>query len=138
MTFDATSREFCTVRRVRTNTPLQALTLLNDAGFAEYAYGLAARLLRDGGPADGDRVGYGFRLCLGRAPTDAEAGRLAAFLAKQRDHYAAHPAEAEALLAGGGPAGKRLAEVPGEPGPKAALVLLARVLLNLDEFITRE
>jgi hypothetical protein len=136
--FDAPDAGTACTRRSRSNTPLQALTLLNDAGFAEYAYGLAARLLREGGPGDEDRVRHGFRLCLGRDPSGAETRRLTGFLATQREHYAANPAEAAALLAGGGPAGKKLAEVPGEAGTKAALVLLARVLLNLDEFITRE
>jgi hypothetical protein len=136
--FDAPDAGTACTHRSRSNTPLQALTLLNDPGFAEYAYGLAARLLCEGGPADADRVRHGFRLCLGRAPSAAEARRLAEFLTRQREHYAANPAEAAALLAGGGSAGKRLAEVPGEAAEKAALVLLARVLLNLDEFITRE
>jgi hypothetical protein len=136
--FDAPDAGTACTRRSRSNTPLQALTLLNDAGFAEYAYGLAARLLRDGGPADADRVRHGFRLCLGREPGGAEARRLAEFLARQREYYAANPAEAATLLDGGGAAGKKLAEVPGEAEAKAAHVLLARVLLNLDEFITRE
>ena len=81
---------------------------------------------------------HGFRLCLGREPGGAEARRLAEFLARQREYYAANPAEAATLLDGGGAAGKKLAEVPGEAEAKAAHVLLARVLLNLDEFITRE
>jgi hypothetical protein len=156
--FDAPDAGTACTRRSRSNTPLQALTLLNDAGFAEYAYGLAARILRDGTTAEGvgrignpsegvgrlanpsheDLVRYGFRLCFGREPSAAEAMRLIAFLAKQRKHYAANSAEATTLLGSGGPAGKQLAEMPGEDGAKAALVLLARVLLNLDEFITRE
>jgi hypothetical protein len=136
--FDAPDAGTACTRRTRSNTPLQALTLLNDAGFAEYAYGLAARVLRDGRTAEADQVRHGFRLCLGREPGGSEAERLTAFLTKQRGHFAAHPDAAKALLGGGGPAGKRLAEAPGEDGPKAALVLLSRVLLNLDEFITRE
>jgi hypothetical protein len=136
--FDAPDAAAVCTRRNRSNTPLQAFTLLNDAGFAEYAYGLAARVLRDGMTAEADQVRRGFRLCLSREPSDAEAKRLAAFLTKQREHYAADPAEAKALLGGGGPAGKQLAGAPGEAGPKAALVLLSRVLLNLDEGITRE
>jgi hypothetical protein len=136
--FDAPDTGAACTRRNRSNTPLQAFTLLNDAGFAEYAYGLAARILRDGATTEGDQVRRGFRLCLGRKPSEAEAKRLAVFLTKQRKHYAAHAAEAETLLGRGGPAGKQLAEAPGEAGPKAALVLLARVLLNLDECITRE
>ena len=70
MNFDATSREFCTVRRIRTNTPLQALTTLNDAGFFEMAQALARRIVREGGSDDRSRVSYGFRLCHG---TFAEA-----------------------------------------------------------------
>ena len=136
--FDAPDAGTACTRRSRSNTPLQALTLLNDAGFAEYAYGLAARLLRDGGSSDADRVRHGFRLCLGREPGAAETRRLVEFVAKQREHYAANPAEAATLLGSGGPAGKKLAEGPGEAETKAALVLLSRVLLNLDEFITRE
>jgi hypothetical protein len=138
VTFDAPDAGTVCTRRSRSNTPLQALTLLNDTGFAEYAYGLAARILRDGPRTQAEQVRRGFRLVLSREPSEAEAERLTAFLTKQRRHYADHPPATEALLGGGGPAGKQLAETPGEAGPKAALVLLARVLLNLDEGITRE
>jgi mono/diheme cytochrome c family protein len=136
--FDAPDAGTACTRRTRSNTPLQALTLLNDAGFAEYAYGLAARILRDGPKDEAGRVRYGFRLCLGREASDAEASRLAVFVARQREHYALHSVEAQALLAGGGPAGKSLAEIAGGDDSKAGLVLLSRVLLNVDEFITRE
>jgi mono/diheme cytochrome c family protein len=137
--FDAPDAGTACTRRSRSNTPLQALTLLNDAGFAEYAYGLAARALRDGQMTAGDQVRHGFRLCFGREPSEAEAKRLVAFLTKQQTYYAAHPVEADRLLGGGGPAGKSLAELADAPADrKAGLVLLARVLLNLDEFITRE
>jgi hypothetical protein len=137
--FDAPDAGTTCTRRNRSNTPLQAVTLLNDAGFTEYAYGLAARLLRDG-PASGDMwVRYAFRLCLGREPAEPELRRLEAFLVQQEARYTEDAAGATQLLSGGGPAGKKLWEVAGVPdGQKAALVLLARVLLNLDEFITRE
>ena len=68
MNFDATSREFCTVRRIRTNTPLQALTTLNDIGFFEMAQALAKRMLSEGGGDDRSRIAYGFRLCTGKVP----------------------------------------------------------------------
>jgi hypothetical protein len=137
--FDAPDAGTTCTRRNRSNTPLQSLTLLNDAGFAEYAYGLAARVLRDGETSEGGQVRRAFRLCLGREPDAPEAERLAAFLSKQQAHFAAHADEATRLLRGGGPAGKQLAEVANVfSDRKAALVLLTRVLLNLDEFITRE
>jgi mono/diheme cytochrome c family protein len=172
--FDAPDAGTTCTRRNRSNTPLQALTLLNDAGFSEYAYGLAARVLRDGETGAEGQTRRAFRLCLGREPTAPEVQRLADFLTKQQAHYKAHPAEAtlllgedpralrastvgllgsplgpgpllatpaliaEGTLGGGGPAGKQLAERTEPADRKAALVLLARVLLNLDEFITRE
>jgi mono/diheme cytochrome c family protein len=138
--FDAPDAGTTCTRRNRSNTPLQALTLLNDAGFSEYAYGLAARLLAETQLSGDSRlVRQAFRLCLGREPAEPELRRLAAFLTKQEARYAADAAGAAELLKGGGPAGQQLNEVAGVPdGHKAALVLLARVLLNLDEFITRE
>src|SRR5262249_16595497 len=79
-------------RRNRSNPPLQALTLLNAAGFAEYAYGLADRVLREADEAG--QVRRAFRLCLGRAPAAAEARRLETFFAAQQGHYAENPGEA--------------------------------------------
>src|SRR5205814_10344559 len=86
------------------------------------------------------RLRYAFRLCLGREPSATELEKLnAGLLAKLRAHYAANPAEAAKVLAGGGPAGKKLTELAGAPAAdKAAWVMVARALLNLDEFITRE
>jgi hypothetical protein len=110
MTFDAPEGTFACTRRNRSNTPLQALTLLNDEGFAEYAEGLADRLLREGG-ADDARLRRGFRLCLAREPAGRELKRMQEFLTQQR---------------------------AGRDAERAAWVAVARVLLNLDEFITRE
>src|SRR2546425_1197719 len=72
-TFDAPSREFCTVRRVRTNTPLQALTTLNDPVFFEAAQALAKRILADAGPEESARAVYGFRRCVAPRPGSASA-----------------------------------------------------------------
>jgi mono/diheme cytochrome c family protein len=137
--FDAPDAGTTCTRRNRSNTPLQALTLLNDLGFSEYAYGLAARVLSEEKTDAIGRLHRAFRLCLGRQPSEAEEKRLLAFIADERAYYGAHPEERAALLAAGGPAGKQLAVCQGVPAPdQAATVVLARVLLNLDEFITRE
>jgi hypothetical protein len=138
MSFDAPDAGTTCTRRNRSNTPLQALTLLNDAGFTEYAAGLAGRILRDGKTAAADRVDHAFQVALGRRPMIAERERLAAFLAAQREHYLAHPGEVGPLLEGAGPAGKALAGLQAPAADQAALLLLARVVLNLDECITRE
>jgi hypothetical protein len=107
--FDAPEALAACTRRNRSNTPLQALTLLNDQGFFEFAQALAKRILRESKEADGERIGYAFRLCLGRQPNSRERQTL------------------ERLLA-------RL----GDKEPLDAWTSIARVLLNLDEFITRE
>jgi mono/diheme cytochrome c family protein len=111
--FDAPDGVQACTRRNRSNTPLQALTLLNDQGFFEFARALAGRVLREAGPDDGDRLTDAFRLCLGRRPTVREQEVLARLLGHER-----------AAL---GPAGER-----------EAWTSVARALLNLDEFITRE
>ena len=84
MNFDATSREFCTVRRIRTNTPLQALTTLNDEGFFEMAQALARRIVREGGSDDRSRVSYGFRLCTGRLPKPGETDSILIWLEQEK------------------------------------------------------
>jgi len=132
MTFDAPDANTACTRRVRSNTPLQALTLANDRVFMEAAQGLAARVLREApSPADSHRIDYLFRLCFSRGPSAAEAGRLTELLGNQRQAFAAAPADAEKV------AGVlRPAEVA--PDEAAAWASLARVAINLDEFITRE
>ncbi|MBO0698221.1 MAG: PSD1 domain-containing protein [Zavarzinella sp.] len=124
VTFDAPDASVTCTRRNRSNTPLQALTLLNDAGFYEYAQGLAARVEREETADDTAKLRYGFRLCLAREPNERELGRLQAFLTRQRSDLAGKPEEAKKLS-------------PDAP-ERAAWVMVARVLLNLDEFITRE
>mgnify|MGYP001545064418 CR=1 FL=1 len=132
--FDAPNRETCTVKRSRTNTPLQALALLNETTFIEAAHGLAKRMLAEGGSQPAERIGYGFQLVLGRSPTPAEQLTLVSGLAADLATFAADP-EAAARLADVGivprPEGVSLPEY-------AAYTLAANVLLNLDEFVMRE
>ncbi|MGL4463424.1 MAG: DUF1553 domain-containing protein, partial [Planctomycetia bacterium] len=117
--FDAPDAQRSCTRRTRSNTPLQALTLLNDLAFVECAEALADRLRREGPPGAADdrpRIDYAFRLCLGRSPTERETAALLTLVEQER--RAAAPA----------PTGKE----------DAAWNAVARVLLNIDEFLTRE
>ena len=127
LNFDATSREFCTVRRTRTNTPLQALTTLNDPAFFEMAQALAERMLREGGETDRSRVEYGFRLVTARFPKPGDADRILSWRDRKREYFAAHADEALKV------AGNRDDSVS-----RASWTMLANVLLNLDEAITKE
>ncbi|MBM3775499.1 MAG: DUF1553 domain-containing protein, partial [Acidobacteria bacterium] len=108
--FDAPNGDSSCVRRVRSNTPLQALTTLNEPLFLESARALAERALEHGGSSDGERLKYAVRRCLAREPGQQESGELLAFLRKQQERF------------------PRL----------EAWTALARVLLNLDETITKE
>ena len=132
-TFDAPSREQCRSRRERTNTPLQALLTMNDIQYFEAARHLGYRMLRDGGTADADRLKLGFRIVTSRWPTPAEADVLAENLAAQRARYAADVAAAEKVISVGE------SPVPKDvPAPElAAYTMVANVLLNLDEVLTR-
>jgi hypothetical protein len=136
MTFDAPDSNLCCVRRERSNTPLQALTLLNDTVFVECAQALGGRILRDvpGGPGpDGtrERLRHGFRLCVAREPSATELARLARLFEEFCGLCRARPEEAAKL------AGRKKADGV-ETAEAAAWVALARTLLNLDEFVTRE
>jgi hypothetical protein len=132
-TFDATSREFCTVRRVRTNTPLQALTTLNDEAAMEIARGLAKRVIAEGGGEVKARLSYGFRLCTARQPNAAELERLNALYQKQLGFYQSNRQAAEKLTKG-------VREETNSVGvaETAAWTMVANVLLNLDEAMTKE
>jgi cytochrome c553 len=133
LTFDAPSREFCTVRRVRTNTPLQALTTLNDPVFVEAARGVANRILAEAGSAPTERAAHGFRICTGRRPAKAEIERMVAFYESQRQRFA-DDVEAARALASAGTAGV----TAGDSADRAAWTMVANVLLSLDETVTKE
>lgn len=123
MAFDAMSREECTVRRIRTNTPLQALEMLNDEAMMQAAKGLAKRLQSEAGAGLTARVVYGFRLTTGRRPLPAETARIEALYGKLVQRYKTDPASAKKL---------------GKSADQAAWTMVANVLLNLDETITKE
>ena len=132
-TFGAPSREFCTVRRIRTNTPLQALATLNDPVFIEAAQGLARRIVAESGPTTRERVARGFQICLSRTPADSESQRLillyeTALNEYHRDEVAARAMATDPL--GDAPAGVDLSEL-------AAWTVVANALLNLDETLAR-
>ncbi len=132
-TFDAPSRELCTVRRINTNTPLQALVTLNDPAFVETAQALARRMVREAGPKLEDRLAKGLELALVRPARQNEIAVLAKLYESRRAYYASHADEAAKLATdpiGPVPAGVDTSEL-------AALTAVGNVILNLDEFITR-
>jgi mono/diheme cytochrome c family protein len=135
--FDAPNGEMACVRRARSNTPLQALTTLNETLFVESAQALAARALREGGATDRDRVGYAFRLCTARPPTGAEADALLQLLAKE-DRRIGDGWVSANEIAGLKPGAASALPSGATPRQLAAWTVVARVLLNLDETITVE
>jgi mono/diheme cytochrome c family protein len=131
-TFDAPDRETCTVRRPRTNTPLQALVLLNDPTYIEASRKLAETLLRRSG-SDADRVTWAFRTATARTPSAAEKAVLLRVLDQQRRHYQANIPAAEALLSNG----EAPRDITLDPAELAAWTLISSTILNLDETVTR-
>jgi hypothetical protein len=129
--FDAPSRESCTVRRIGSNTPLQAFVTLNDPVYVEAAQALARRMAREGGTTWEGRIERGWKLCLGRAPSTIERDYLLRLMDAEKTVFQANAADA-AKLAGAGelPSGTTKAEI-------AAATVVANVLLNLDAFLTR-
>jgi len=128
VTFDAPSRELCTVRRIRTNTPLQGFVTMNDPVYVECAQALARRLLREGGDGVHARARHGFNLCLQREPSLIDVKEIANLHEDLVLHYQQHPEDARILASG------PLGTVPEEMDPVdlAAWTVVANVLLNLD------
>jgi hypothetical protein len=110
-TYDAPSREFCTIRRVRTNTPLQALTSLNDPFFFDAARAMGQRIAKEGGSTESSRVNYGFELAVSRDPSAKEREKILSFYHQQLNEGASE---------------------------QMAWTMVANVLLNLDESVTKE
>jgi hypothetical protein len=131
MTFDCPDSNVTSLKRERSNTPLQALTLMNDPIFVECAQGLGKRVvesLADAGARE--RLGYAFKLCMGRSPIASELDRLAQAFEQQKNIFKDKPEDAA-----------KIAKMDGEalsPEEAAAYVVLARAIMNLGEFIIRE
>ena len=134
MTFDAAGRETCVVRETRTNTPLQALTLMNDVTFIEAARGLAQRVMASGGQSEEDRLTLAFRMATSRFPRPRELQILLTGWQAHRDRFVKHPDDAAKMTQIGElqrPDNLDLAEL-------AAYTTVAGLILNLDETITKE
>jgi Protein of unknown function (DUF1553)/Protein of unknown function (DUF1549)/Planctomycete cytochrome C len=129
MTFDSSDGVVCTVKRDRSNTPLQALTLLNDVVFVECAQELGCRTAERDGDSHA-KLEWAFRQCLGRSPGGGEMERLTRLFDDLHDLAKASPVSAVKLL------GKRKVKV--DPVEAAAWVALSRAIMNLDEFVMRE
>ena len=134
MNFDAAQRESCVVRESRTNTPLQALDLMNDVTFVEAARFIGQRMIKEGGADTESRLRYGFRLALGRSPSTAEEQILRDNLSYHRDYFAGKQGDLEAFLKQG--------DSPFDPTidrrELAAYTSVASVLLNMDEMVTKQ
>jgi hypothetical protein len=133
LAFDAPTREECTADRARSNTPQQALVLLNDPTYVEAARAFAARILVEGGSGTEDRIRWAWRQAVQHDPSATDAAELAALIDRIRSHYTTDPAAAEALLKVG--TAPRPSTV--DPVELAAWTNAARVILSLHETITR-
>ncbi len=131
---DAPNREVCIVRRSRTNTPLQALTLLNDPTFVEASRALAQRMILEGGETPEGRIARGFRLAVARAPSAEETKVLLGIVAPQLEIYRKDPEKAKQFLA----VGEFKPDAKLDPAELAAWSVAGSVILNLDETVTRE
>lgn len=133
LVFDASAREQCTVRENRTNTPLQALNLMNDTTYIEASRMLAERMLNDGGETASKRIAWAFRTVTSRQPEQAEVNLLEKSLASQLDRFRREPQSAAKLLS----IGERRNQARLDQVELAAHTIIASLILNLDEAITR-
>jgi hypothetical protein len=131
--FDAPSREICAIKRVRTNTPLQALVTLNDPVYVEAAQALARRIVREGGATADARAGRALEICLGRSARPEQVAQVVELFNSERARYASDEVAAKAL------ATEPLGPLPDgmDPADLAAWTAVANVLLNLDAVLTR-
>ncbi|MCA9178541.1 MAG: PSD1 domain-containing protein [Planctomycetales bacterium] len=132
-TFDAPNRETCQVRRARTNTPLQALVLLNDVQFVESARRFAERVVRQGGDSVEQRAEFAFRTMLARRPSESELRQLTSFWQEQHERFRQAPESAAKLVA----IGESTRDEQLDAVELAAWTMLTHVLMNLSETVTR-
>ena len=131
--FDAPSREVCTVRRINSNTPLQAFVTLNDPVYVEAAQALARRIIKEGGATPEQRAKFGIELCQARPASDDQVRYLLELCSKEMEHYRTDAKAAEQMATD--PLGPL---PPGvEPAEAAAWTVVANVLLNLDSVLTK-
>ncbi len=137
-TFDVPEGNTACVRRVRSNTPLQALITLNETIAVEAARALARKALAEGGSTDLERINYAFRRCLGRNPTESERAILIKLLSDQKRRFADGWVSPWEIVTGS--RAERPSDLPKDTSPTdwGAYTVVARVLLNLDETITKE
>jgi len=132
--FDSPNREVCTVYESRTNTPLQALDLMNDVTFLEAARKLGERMMQEGGASPESRIDYGFELLLARSPKEAELEILINTLDAFQAKYRSDPRAAEEYLAYGESSRSSKADI----AELAAYTAVASLIVNLDEAVTKE
>jgi hypothetical protein len=132
--FDAPTSDSSCLRRVRSNTPLQALTTLNEKTFVEAAQAMGLRVWKEGGKDEPSRVRYVFRLCTGRAPTERELKSILRFWNEQYQYFENRSASALAVAV------PDIKNIPPEANVHkvAAWAMVSRAILNLDETITKE
>ena len=135
-TFDAPNGDFACARRVRSNTPLAALAGFNEPVMVEAAQAMALRVLKEGGRVDNERIIYAFRLVTGRPPREAEANETAALLASQKQRIADGWLSSREVTTGD-PAKVPAVPQGATPTDAAAWTIVCRVLLNLDETVTK-
>jgi hypothetical protein len=134
MNFDAAGRETCVVRESRTNTPLQALNLMNDVTYLEAARKMAERMMQEGGDTTASRIAYGFKLATARMPNSREVEILLASFSFYRDAFQSAPSDAARYLSPGeAPRNEEL-----DVRELAAYSAVASVILNLDAAVTKE
>ena len=131
-TFDAPSREICTIRRIQTNTPLQALVTLNDPVYLEMAQAMGRRIVHEGGATTESRIGYALRLALGRPPEARQVQPLVALFDSERQRFSKDATSATKL------ATEPLGQLPAgtDPVDMAAWTAVSNVLLNMDSVLT--
>ena len=133
LVFDAPDRTTCFVRRQNTNTPLQALVLLNDPQYVEASRVLAERMQREGGDSLDQQITHGFRLAAGRFPQSNEIGLLADLFEEEKNRFAINPADMDSLFS----VGEYERDPQFDKTTTAALTMVAQVILNHDETYTK-
>jgi hypothetical protein len=130
--FDTSTREVCSTRRMPTNTPLQALVMLNDPQFVEAARKLSERIIKQGGTTDEARATWAYREVIGTAPSKEQVKLLTELITEQRGFFTSKSSNADALL--------KIGDAPADPAldktELATFTTLAQALLNLDANIT--